>query len=111
MLMGTYERAGQPWMPKETSWDFGHELLQSDLDRIALSLEVGFEHFPAFQNAGIKQIINGPFTFAPDGNPLIGPVRGLKNYWCACAVMAGFSQGWRRRCGAGELDDRRRSGL
>ncbi len=93
MLMGTYERAGQPWMPKETSWDFGHELLQSDLDRIALSLEVGFEHFPAFQNAGIKQIINGPFTFAPDGNPLIGPVRGLKNYWCACAVMAGFSQG------------------
>jgi dimethylglycine dehydrogenase len=27
------------------------------------------------ENAGIKQIINGPFTFAPDGNPLVGPVR------------------------------------
>ena len=93
MLMGTYEKACVPWSPKETPWDFGHELLQEDLDRIAPSLEVGFRHFPPFQKTGIKQIINGPFTFAPDGNPLVGPVRGLKNYWCACGVMAGFSQG------------------
>ena len=93
MLMGTYEKACVPWMPKDTPWNFGHELLDPDIDRIAPSLEVGFEHFPAFKNAGIKQIINGPFTFAPDGNPLVGPVRGLQNYWCACAVMAGFSQG------------------
>ena len=93
MLMGTYERAGKPWQPRQTPWDFGHELLEPDLDRIAPSLEVGFEHFPAFQNTGIKQIINGPFTFAPDGNPLVGPVRGVRNFWCACAVMAGFSQG------------------
>ena len=93
MLMGTYEKACVPWSPKETPWDFGHELLPEDIDRIAPSLEVGFRHFPPFQNTGIKQIINGPFTFAPDGNPLVGPVRGLKNYWCACGVMAGFSQG------------------
>ncbi len=93
MLMGTYEKACVPWAPKETPWNFGHELLQEVLDLIAPSLEVGFRHFPAFQHTGIKQIINGPFTFAPDGNPLIGPVRGLKNYWCACGVMAGFSQG------------------
>jgi len=45
------------------------------------------------ERAGIKQLINGPFTFAPDGNPLIGPIRGRKNFWVACAVMAGFSQG------------------
>jgi dimethylglycine dehydrogenase len=92
MLMGTYEKACVPWSERETPWDFGHELLQPDIDRIAPSLEVGFEHFPAFQNAGIKQIINGPFTFAPDGNPLIGPVRGLPGMWTACGVMAGFSQ-------------------
>ena len=59
MLMGTYEKACVPWSVKETPWEFGHELLQPDIDRIAPSLEVGFEHFPAFQNAGIKQIING----------------------------------------------------
>ncbi|WGH78545.1 GcvT family protein [Jannaschia ovalis] len=93
MLMGTYEKACVPWSERETPWDFGHELLQPDIDRIAPSLEVGFEHFPAFQNAGIKQIINGPFTFAPDGNPLVGPIRGLPGMWSACGVMAGFSQG------------------
>ncbi len=93
MLMGTYERACVPWSERQTPWDFGHELLQPDLDRISPSLEVGFKHFPPYANAGIKQIINGPFTFAPDGNPLVGPVRGLPGFWCACGVMAGFSQG------------------
>ncbi len=93
MLMGTYEKACVPWSEKTTPWDFGHELLQPDIDRIAPSLEVGFEHFPAFQNAGIKQIINGPFTFAPDGNPLVGPIRGMPGMWSTCGVMAGFSQG------------------
>jgi len=93
MLMGTYEKAGVAWSERETPWDFGHELLPEDVDRIAPSLEVGFRHFPAFERAGIKQIINGPFTFAPDGNPLVGPVRGVSNFWVACGVMAGFSQG------------------
>ncbi|CAM5414617.1 dimethylglycine dehydrogenase [Aquamicrobium terrae] len=93
ILLGTYEKACKPWSPVNTPWDFGHELLQPDLDRIAPSLEVGFRHFPGIANAGIKQVINGPFTFAPDGNPLVGPVQGLTNFWCACAVMAGFSQG------------------
>ena len=93
LLLGTYEKACKPWSPINTPWDFGHELLQPDLDRIAPSLEIGFKHFPAFEKAGIKQVINGPFTFAPDGNPLVGPVPGLTNFWSACAVMAGFSQG------------------
>jgi dimethylglycine dehydrogenase len=93
ILLGTYEQACVPWSPKQTPWDFGHELLQPDLDRIAPSLEVGFRHFPAVENAGIRQVVNGPFTFAPDGNPLVGPVRGLTNFWVACGVMAGFSQG------------------
>jgi dimethylglycine dehydrogenase len=93
MLMGTYEKACKPWSEDSTPWEFGHELLAPDIDRIAPSLEVGFRHFPAFQNAGIRKVVNGPFTFAPDGNPLVGPVRGLRGYWCACGVMAGFSQG------------------
>lgn len=93
MLMGTYEKACRPWSPVTTPWDFGHELLAEDIDRISPELEVGFRHFPAFNKAGIKKIINGPFTFSPDGNPLVGPVRGLRNFWSACAVMAGFSQG------------------
>jgi dimethylglycine dehydrogenase len=93
MLMGTYERAGVPWSEHDTPWTFTHELLPPDLHRIAPSLEVGFKHYPPIERAGIRKVINGPFTFAPDGNPVVGPVRGLRNYWVACGVMAGFSQG------------------
>ena len=75
MLMGTYERAGVPWSEVTTPWDFGQDLLANDLERIAPSLEVGFQHFPALEGAGIKKVVNGPFTFAPDGNPLFGPVK------------------------------------
>ena len=93
MLLGTYERNGVPWSPRVTPWDFGQDLLPQDLDRIAPSLEVAFEHFPRLATAGVRKVVNGPFTFAPDGNPLLGPVAGLRNYWVACGVMAGFSQG------------------
>ncbi|HMR29607.1 MAG TPA: FAD-dependent oxidoreductase [Geminicoccaceae bacterium] len=93
VLLGTYEKAAKPWSPDTTPWDFATELLPEDIERIAPSLEVGFRHFPAIERAGIRKIVNGPFTFAPDGNPLVGPVRGLRNFWCACGVMAGFSQG------------------
>ena len=93
VVLGTYEQGGVPWSERETPWDFGHELLQPDLDRIADNLAVGFEHFPALAEVGIKQAINGPFVFTPDGNPLVGPVGGLRNYFAACGVMAGFSQG------------------
>lgn len=93
VLLGTYERNGVPWAERDTPWDFATELLPNDLDRIAPSLEVGFRHFPALERVGIKRIVNGPFTFTPDGNPLVGPVRGVRNYWVACGVMAGFSQG------------------
>ena len=93
VLLGTYEQACLPWSPRQTPWDFSMRLLAPDLDRIGDSLEVAFAHFPAFATAGIQRVVNGPFTFAPDGNPLIGPIRGLPGYWTACAVMAGLSQG------------------
>ena len=93
MLLGTYEPVGVPWKVEGTPWDFGHELLNPNLEHIADRLELGFERIPALANAGIRQAINGPFTFGPDGNPMIGPVPGMHNYWCAVGVMAGFCQG------------------
>lgn len=93
MLLGTYEEGGQPWAENGTPWDFGHELLPNKLERIAARLEVAFQHFPKLETAGIKKVVNGPFTFAPDGNALVGPVPGLRNFWSACAVMAGYAQG------------------
>jgi dimethylglycine dehydrogenase len=93
LVLGLYEQPCEPWAVEGTPWDFGHELLPDKLDRIMDGLEIAYHRYPCLKEAGIKRIINGPFTFAPDGNPLVGPVPGLKNYWCACAVMAGFSQG------------------
>ena len=93
LVIGFYEQNCEPWGVDGTRWDFGHELLSENLERIGDSMEFAFNRYPVLANAGIKTIVNGPFTFAPDGNPLVGPVPGLQNYWSACAVMAGFSQG------------------
>ena len=81
------------WHVEGAPWDYGMELIPEDIDRIAPELAKGFERFPCLNDAGIKRWINGAFTFTPDGNPLVGPVPGLRNYWTACGVMAGFSQG------------------
>ena len=94
VLLGVYEQNSTPWAVDGTPWDYGEaDLLNPRLDDVAEALAKGFERFPSVAEAGIRRIINGPFTFAPDGNPLVGPVRGLRNYWSCCGVMAGFSQG------------------
>ena len=93
LLLGTYEPVGTPWRVDGTPMDFGHELLNPNLENIADRLELAFDRIPALADAGIRQTINGPFTFGPDGNPMIGPVPGMHNYWCAVGVMAGFCQG------------------
>jgi dimethylglycine dehydrogenase len=92
MLLGTYEPRSTPWKVGGTPMDFGHELLNPDLERIADRLELAFERIPALADAGIRTTVNGPFTFGPDGNPMIGPVPGMTNYWAAVGVMAGFCQ-------------------
>jgi len=93
LVIGFYEQACDPWAVDGTPADFGHELLPDNLERIGDALELAYRRFPVLQSAGIKNVINGPFTFAPDGNPLVGPIPGKAGLWSACAVMAGFSQG------------------
>ena len=93
LCIGFYEQPCKPWAVDGTPWDFGHELLPDNLDKIEDSIEFAYKRFPVLERSGVKSVIHGPFTFAPDGNPLVGPVPGLQNYWSACGVMAGFSQG------------------
>ena len=93
LVIGFYEQNCDPWAVDGTPPEFGHELLPDNLERIGDSLAQAYRRYPVLATAGIKTVINGPFTFAPDGNPLVGPVPGLTNYWSACGVMAGFSQG------------------
>jgi dimethylglycine dehydrogenase len=93
VLIGIYELNHQHWQIDGAPWDYGIELLQEDIDRISDELMMAYQRYPVLERVGIKNWVNGAFTFSPDGNPLVGPVRGLKNYWLACGVMAGFLQG------------------
>ena len=80
VLLGTYEQGCTAWAEAGTPDGFHSQLLPDDLDRIAPELERGFKHFPAVGWVGIKKVINGFFMFSPDGNPLVGPVKGLRNF-------------------------------
>jgi dimethylglycine dehydrogenase len=93
VLLGVYERDPRHWHTEGAPWDYGMDLIPEEIDRIAPELSIGFQRFPTLERAGIRRWVNGAFTFTPDGNPLVGPVPGLKNYWTACGCMSGFSQG------------------
>ncbi len=109
LCIGFYEKPCEPWSVDGTPWSFGHELLNEQFDKIEDSRHLRLQAASRCWNApGVKRVIHGPFTFAPDGNPLIGPVPGLRNYWSACAVMAGFSQGGGMGLCACAMDDPRR---
>lgn len=93
VLYGVYEKNPYAWSVDGTPWNYGEtDLLEPRLEHLENALLNGFTRFPVVAEAGIKRIVNGPFTFTPDGNPLVGPVSGVQNYWAACGVMAGFSQ-------------------
>ena len=93
VLLGIYELNPRHWCVEGAPWHYGMDLIPEEIERISPELAKGFERYPCLGRAGIKRWVNGAFTFTPDGNPLVGPVPGLRNYWAACGVMAGFAQG------------------
>jgi dimethylglycine dehydrogenase len=92
VLLGVYETTPAHWNVDGVPWNYGMELIPPQIERISPELSVGFERFPVLNSVGIRRWVNGAFTVTPDGNPLMGPVPGVPNYWAACGVMAGFSQ-------------------
>ncbi len=93
ILVGIYEKEHEHWAIDGAPWEFGMELFSENFDRIENELSLSFKRYPDLNNVGVKNWVNGAFTFSPDGNPLVGPIYGIKNYWLACGVMAGFLQG------------------
>ncbi len=93
VLVGIYEINHKHWNIDGAPWDYGFELIQENVDRIANELTMAWKRYPVLLEVGVKNWVNGAFTFSPDGNPLVGPVPGVANYWSACGVMAGFLQG------------------
>lgn len=92
LLIGAYEKNLKFWAEEGTPAGFGHELFDGDLDRIMDNLERAMERVPVAATAGIKRVINGPMIWSPDSAALYGPVPELKNYFCCCGIIPGFSQ-------------------
>ena len=94
MLMGTYEQACVPWSPTRDALGLRVRSSSSTTSTASRpSCRSRSSTTRRCSRSGIRRIVNGPFTFSPDGNPLVGPIRGLRGYWVACGVMAGLSQG------------------
>ncbi len=94
LLVGPYEMENaEAWGLDGIDWRFDMELLPPDLDRLATSLEWTMKRIPVFEKAGIKRVVSGPITHCPDGNFLLGPAPGLRNYWMCCGASIGITQG------------------
>lgn len=93
LLCGVYEADPVPWATSGIPLDFGQELLVPDLERIEDHLMKVIERMPAFGEAGLKTINNGPLCFPPDGCPLVGPVRSHPNLWLAAGFPVGIGTG------------------
>ena len=92
-LIGIYEKANPNavWID-HCPWEAENELFEADYDRIMPWLENAMERMPVLAELGIKREVHGAISHPPDGNPLIGPVAGVKNYWCCCGTQIGI--GW-----------------
>ncbi|MCH9853077.1 MAG: FAD-dependent oxidoreductase [Alphaproteobacteria bacterium] len=99
-LLGPYEKGAKPCYVDGVSHNAERELFQGDLDRLLPHVEACMVRVPSFENAGIKEIINGAIAYTPDGNPMIGPIgHGLENFF----IAEGFSFGITAGGGAGKV--------
>jgi dimethylglycine dehydrogenase len=94
--MGPYERSNTREAWAETggqAWESENELFAPEYDPITPWLERVMERMPIFADAGVVRVINGAISHSPDGNPLLGPAAGLRNFWLCCGSSIGIAQG------------------
>ena len=92
-LIGIYEKENPNavWIDY-CPWEAENELFDADYERIMPWLEAAMERMPIFSELGIKREVHGAISHPPDGNPMVGPAPGVRNYWCACGTQIGI--GW-----------------
>ncbi|MEL6233760.1 MAG: FAD-dependent oxidoreductase [Pseudomonadota bacterium] len=73
--------------------DFSFQLYPDALDRLEFYIEDAMARVPLLAEAGLSKVINGPIPYAPDGNPLVGPMPGVPNAFEACVFTFGIAQG------------------
>ncbi|WP_420012766.1 FAD-dependent oxidoreductase [Tateyamaria sp.] len=92
-LIGIYEKENpnSVWHD-HCPWDYENWLFDADYDRVMPYLEESLNRMPIFAELGIQREVHGAISHPPDGNPLIGPAPGVRNYWCCCGTQIGI--GW-----------------
>ena len=92
-LIGIYEKTNPNTVWEDhCPWEAENELFEADYDRVMPWLEESMNRMPIFANLGITRDVHGAISHPPDGNPLIGPAPGVRNYWCCCGTQIGI--GW-----------------
>ncbi len=93
--LGPYERNCRAhWVTPDDPFpqDFSFQLFPDDLERLEWYIEDAMARVPLLGTAGISKVINGPIPYAPDGNPLLGPMPGVPNAFEACVFTFGIAQ-------------------
>jgi sarcosine dehydrogenase len=87
LVWGGYEPNPKPWAVDGIPEGFHFELLTSDWDHYGQFMDDAIARVPALSGAGVKQLINGPESFTPDGNFILGETPSLRGLF----VGAGFN--------------------
>ena len=87
LVMGGYEPNPIPWATKGIPKGFHYTLLDGNFDHFEQLMELALGRVPALETAGVKTLTNGPESFTPDGNFIIGEAPELSNFF----VGAGFN--------------------
>jgi dimethylglycine dehydrogenase len=97
-ILGPYEKGAPARFADGVPDWFGRSLFPGDLDRLVPHIEAATRRVPALENCGIKDIVNGPISYTPDGSPLIGPAWGVRNVWLneghSFGITAAGGSGW-----------------
>jgi glycine cleavage system aminomethyltransferase T/glycine/D-amino acid oxidase-like deaminating enzyme len=100
LVMGGFEPVAKPWKVDPIPSTFQFELLDEDWDQFEPLMTNAIHRTPCLETAEIKMLLNGPESFTPDGNFILGEAPELRNYF----VCAGFnSAGIANSGGAGRL--------
>ncbi|MDC0043288.1 FAD-dependent oxidoreductase [Candidatus Pelagibacter sp.] len=98
LILGPYEDGAPACYVDGPTKDSEYELFQEDLDRLAPHIEGAIHRVPAFGEVGVKKVYNGAICYTPDGNPIVGPAWGLKNFWIneghSFGITAAGGAGW-----------------
>ena len=98
LILGPYEKGAPCCYVDGPSKDSEYELFQEDLERLTPHIEGAIHRVPAFGEVGVKKVYNGAICYTPDGNPIVGPAWGLKNFWIneghSFGITAAGGAGW-----------------